>query len=308
MIDSYDFSQDTIITLILKNLISRTSVEKVTNDLMSLMNKEEDEITTNNTLQLTNYDILSIVYKLIGSDKLLKILLSEIPNKNSQEIKQETEIKKEEALLEPKFVDLEKEKEKLNVKEENEYSFYLNGTIPTKIEKKISSDNIIIEIPTDINQNKNEMEIDENETSSNEIENIRSEVKLPKYKNNIGAKNSEIDKRPLKSEVKIAHSVKEHKKDKDKQLSNHYTLNQGKLYKFRYSGINKKKNVAYFSCYDLLCQCFAEYNLKNKIFTLKIGHTLNHDEHNYIKEIDDLDLSVLNHMKDHNLIDIQIKK
>ena len=65
MIDSYDFSQDTIITLILKNLISRSSVEKVTKELISLMKKEEDEITTNNTLQLTNYDLLSIVYKLI---------------------------------------------------------------------------------------------------------------------------------------------------------------------------------------------------------------------------------------------------
>ena len=255
MIDSYDFSQDTIITLILKNLISRSSVEKVTKELISLMKKEEDEITTNNTLQLTNYDLLSIVYKLIGSDKILKILLSEVSKKSPEEINQEIEIKKDEALLQQKFVDTKKDKEELNINEENEYSFYLNGTMPVNVEKNNSSDNIIIEIPSDLNQNNNEMEIDENETSSNEIENIRSEVKLPKYKKN------KIDKRPLKSETKISHLNKNNKKDKETLLSNHYTLNQGKLYKFKCSYINKKKNVAYFSCYDLLCQCYAEYNL-----------------------------------------------
>ena len=308
MIDSYDFSQDTIITLILENLISRSSVEKVTNDLMSLMKKEEDEITTNNTLQLTNYDLLSIVYKLIGSDKILKILLSKISKKYTYEIKPETEIKNEETLLEPKFEEIKVEKEEELFDEENNYSFYLNGTVPAKVEKNISSDNIIIEIPSDLNQNNNEMEIEENETESNEIENIRSEVKLPKYKNNIKPKNSEINKRPLKSEVKISHLSKNNKKNKDTQLSNHYTLNQGKLYKFKYYGTNKKKNVAYFSCYDPLCRCYAEYNLKDKIFTLKIGHTLEHDEHNYIKEMDTMDLSVLNHMKNQNMVDIQMKK
>ena len=302
MIDSYDFSQDTIITLILKNLISRSSVEKVTKELISLMKKEEDEITTNNTLQLTNYDLLSIVYKLIGSDKILKILLSEVPKKSPEEINQKIEIKKDEAILQQKFVDTKKDKEELNINEENEYSFYLNGTMPVNVEKNNSSDNIIIEIPSDLNQNNNEMEIDENETSSNEIENIRSEVKLPKYKKN------KIDKRPLKSETKISHLNKDNKKDKETLLSNHYTLNQGKLYKFKCSYINKKKNVAYFSCYDSDCGCYAEYNLINKIFTVKIGHTFENDKHNYIKEMDKMDLSVLKYMKNYNMVDIQMKK
>ena len=308
MIDSYDFSQDTIITLILKNLISRSSVEKVTKELISLMKKEEDEITTNNTLQLTNYDLLSIVYKLVGSDKILKILLSQTSIKYPQEINPETEIKKEETILEPKFEKIKKEKEELDIKGENEYSFYLNGTVPAKVEKNISSDNIIIEIPTELEQNNNEMEIEENETSSNEIENIKSEVKLPKYKNNIRAKNSEINKRSLKSETKVFYPNKINKKDKDAQLSNHYILNQGKLYKFKYYRTNTEKNVAYFSCYDPLCRCYAEYNLKNQIFTVKINHTLDHDEHNYIKEMDETDLCVLNHMKNKNMVDIQLKK
>ena len=266
------------------------------------MKKEEDEITTNNTLQLTNYDLLSIVYKLIGSDKILKILLSEVPKKSPEEINQKIEIKKDEAILQQKFVDTKKDKEELNINEENEYSFYLNGTMPVNVEKNNSSDNIIIEIPSDLNQNNNEMEIDENETSSNEIENIRSEVKLPKYKKN------KIDKRPLKSETKISHLNKDNKKDKETLLSNHYTLNQGKLYKFKCSYINKKKNVAYFSCYDSDCGCYAEYNLINKIFTVKIGHTFENDKHNYIKEMDKMDLSVLKYMKNYNMVDIQIKK
>ena len=155
MIDSYDFSQDTIITLILKNLISRSSVEKVTKELISLMKKKEDEITTNNTLQLTNYDLLSIVYKLIGSDKILKILLSEVSKKSPEEINQEIEIKKDEALLQQKFVDTKKDKEELNINEENEYSFYLNGTMPVNVEKNNKSDNIIIEIPSDLNLSLN---------------------------------------------------------------------------------------------------------------------------------------------------------
>jgi hypothetical protein len=307
MIESYDFSQETIITLILKNLISRSSVEKVTNDLLSLMNKEEDEIITNNTLKLTNYDILSIVYKLIGSNNLLKLLLSEISKSKPNEINPKTEIKKEETHLESKFDNKIKENEDSSVKDDNEFSFYNNRMMPTKVERNISSDNIIVEIPTDLNQNNDEMQIDENESSSNKIENIKSEIKSSKYNNNIRTKDSEIDKRPLKSEIKVTHAIKDNKKDKDK-LSYHYSLNQGNLYKFRCVKINKKENVAYFSCDDSLCKCRAEYNLKNKIFILKNGHTFSHDEHEYIKYMENKDLLILNHMKHYNMFDVQMKK
>ena len=307
MIESYDFSQETIITLILKNLISRSSVEKVTNDLLSLMNKEEDEIITNNTLKLTNYDILSIVYKLIGSNNLLKLLLSEISKTKPHEINPKTEIKKEENPLESKFDNIIKEKEDSSVKDVNEYSFYINGIMPTKVERNISSDNIIVEIPRDLNQNTDEMQIDENETSSDKIENIKSEIKSSKYNNNIRTKDSEIDKRPLKSEAKITHAIKDNKKNTDK-LSYHYSLNQGNFYKFRCVKINKKENLAYFSCDDSLCKCSAEYNLKNKIFILKNSHTFSHDEHYYIKYMDNKDLLILNYMKHYNMFDVQMKK
>ena len=53
---------------------------------------------------------------------------------------------------------------------------------------------------------------------------------------------------------------------------------------------------------------YAEYNLINKIFTVKIGHTFENDKHNYIKEIDKMDLSVLKYMKNYNMVELQMKK
>ena len=84
-----DFSQEAIISLILKNLTKNSSFERVMNDLFQLTKNEEDKILRINPYQMTNLDILKILSKSIGINNLFKIILSENSKMNSAKIKKE---------------------------------------------------------------------------------------------------------------------------------------------------------------------------------------------------------------------------
>ena len=100
------------------------------------------------------------------------------------------------------------------------------------------------------------------------------------------------------------------KKEKNKNcdLSYHYSFYDNKLYKYRFKEIDNRDDLAKFSCDDPNCLCEAEYNLKNKLFLIKVYHSLDHDEHNYIKKKDSNFSDIFNFMKNKNFSDIQLKK
>ena len=177
-----DFSQEAIISLILKNLTKNSSFERVMNDLFQLTKDEEDKILRINPYQMTNLDILKILSKSIGINNLFKIILSENSKMNSAKIKKEIpEIKEEKIDDEPKNLDIKKEKENDIVIKNDDYSFYKNGTTPEKFEANFIQDNIVVEIPINfVNEDENKMEVEEGETSLEENKNnlgIKSEVK-----------------------------------------------------------------------------------------------------------------------------------
>ena len=296
-----DFSQEAIISLILKNLTKNSSFERVMNDLFQLTKDEEDKILRINPYQMTNLDILKILSKSIGINNLFKIILSENSKMNSAKIKKEIpEIKEEKIDDEPKNLDIKKEKENDIVIKNDDYSFYKNGTTPEKFEANFIQDNIVVEIPINfVNEDENKMEVEEGETSLEENKNnlgIKSEVKSSKNTN----KNAIIKKKALKTVTKISSPLNKRKKNKG-GLSYHYTLNEGKLYKFSFVNFNQEGNIAYFSCSDFRCECDAEYDVKEKIFILEKGHTIPHDAHNYIMKMTDNDLQVFNYMKKNNI-------
>ena len=155
-----DFSQEAIISLILKNLTKNSSFERVMNDLFQLTKDEEDKILRINPYQMTNLDILKILSKSIGINNLFKIILSENSKMNSQKIKKEIpEIKEEKIDDEPKNLDIKKEKENDNVIKNDDYSFYKNGTTPEKFEANFIQDNIVVEIPINfVNEAKSNLQ------------------------------------------------------------------------------------------------------------------------------------------------------
>ena len=129
----------------------------------------------------------------------------------------------------------------------------------------------MIELPNEDDSKKTDIiiNLDEKESSTScENYNIKSEVKCIRN-NNITKKefdktNIQINK-GLKSETKIYPSSRHNIKEKKSNLSYHYTLNQGNLYKYRFIKYIKD-NVALFSCDDVNCECFAEYEL-NLLYT-----------------------------------------
>ena len=103
MNSSDDSYQDKIIKLMLQNLISDGSLESVIKDVKILVNKNLDEIETKDKLPLSNYDILSIIVKSVGSVKLLKCLLAIGDEKKSKAKHPKAKIKKEKLLIDHKL-------------------------------------------------------------------------------------------------------------------------------------------------------------------------------------------------------------
>jgi len=314
MYKQVDFSQDTVLTIMLQSLISRSSLKSLMYDVEKLLNKKEEEIEIRNKLPLSNYDILCILYKIVGPDKLLKCLF----RVNSKDKKDQKQSKQKDNKKEIKFIPIPNNS---NTKKENdnidniEIDKNKNATHSALSEENIKKydDDFVIEIPNDDDSKNTEnlINIGENESStSNENYNTKSEIKCVRNKNVI---NKEFDKKSidinkgLKSETKIYHSSKHIVKEKNNNLSYHYTLNQGNLYKYRFIKYIKE-NIALFSCDDDNCECLAEYELKNQVFIIRTGHSILHDEHDYIKDITKQDLYIFNHMNNNNIGDVQLTK
>ena len=250
MNSSDDSYQDKIIKLMLQNLISDGSLESVIKDVKILVNKNLDEIETKDKLPLSNYDILSIIVKSVGSVKLLKCLLEIDSDKKSKVKRPKAKIKKEKFLLAHKLKfskkKMEKEKEtekKEETKVKNIECSYYSGNIRVDIDKRNKKDNFVIEINNDNDASKNNniisLEESESSTSGENFINlgvgVKSEVKTFKTKNGV-TKELKTKKVSLhngiNSEIKISLPTKENKKGKENELSTHqchsYIINKNK--------------------------------------------------------------------------------
>jgi hypothetical protein len=139
----------------------------------------------------------------------------------------------------------------------------------------------------------------------------KSEIKLSKGKNKLSKdiENGKIEpKERIKSESKIFNPMKKFQLEKLYDISFHYYLHNECLFKFKLDSINKKDNIAQFSCDDPNCMATAEYHLINKIFTIKCSHSIPSHDHSYIKNLGDKELAVLDFMKKNNITDLQLKK
>lgn len=319
--DSY---QDKIIKLILKNLISDGSLENVVKDVKILVNKNSDEIETKDKLPLSNYDILSIIIKSVGSVKLLKCLIAVDDEKNPKVKRPKAKIKKEKFLIAHKLkfskkkMETEKEIEKKEeIKAKNIQCSYYPGNIRVDIDKRNKKDNFVIEINNDNEANKNNniisLEESESSTSGENFINIgaKSEVKAFKPKNGL---TNELKKKKvslhkgINSEIKVCLPSKENKNGKENELSTHYSIDNCSLFKYKFDKMNKEENLAYFSCADENCECKAEYDIKNLLFAIKVGHSYENEVHSYIINKNKKDIRWHNYMIEKKYTQLQLRK
>ena len=168
---------------------------------------------------------------------------------------------------------------------ENDYTLYPKGNNnnPSELENNKIITDMIIEIEEgkqnsdDNNNNISNAVIDlkESDSSSSDIKEInyggKSEIKLSKGKNKLSKdiENGKIEpKERIKSESKIFNPMKKFQLEKLYDISFHYYLHNECLFKFKLDSINKKDNIAQFSCDDPNCMATAEYhlNLLNHLF------------------------------------------
>ena len=139
----------------------------------------------------------------------------------------------------------------------------------------------------------------------------KSEIKSTKPNINLYKKmgnGNEKEKKGIKSESKIFTSMKKSRKEKEKlnDIIYHYFMNYESLYKYKLVENNEKGNIGKFSCDDKNCISMAEYDLINKIFIIKIWHSIPHNEHSYIKDFKGIDPYIYNYMKKFNMYDLDI--
>ena len=258
------------------------------------MKTEPKDIIPKNKNPLSNFDIMSNIYKYVGSINLLNCILYV-----QEKIGKQKKIKKK--LIKKR----KREKEKLIEDEEEEKveiisSSESNGYFLSQFDRN--------------SPNENE-EKDENNSSKSSDKfislGVNSEVKTLRKKNIIP--NSVIDDFPeiqngINSEKKCSKPFKEIQYKKHSDLSYHYKLDNDSLYKYKFVEINKNDNLAVFLCDDLECKGKAEYDLISQIFMININHSIDNKDHSYIKNMSDKDYDILNYMKTNSFNDIQLKK
>lgn len=311
------FDREKITKIILEKIVKEETRDNLASYISIIAKKEQDEIIPKEKNPLSNFDLLSTVYKYVGSVNLLKCLL-EVNQKIDKKRKiRKKVIKKENKLIAPIILNKKRERDEENLIEEVEetddimLSSKSNGFYISQIEKNFSKENNEKEDNNSnpiINLNENE-----SSTSSEKFINlgVNSEVKSFRKQNII--QNSITDdysgiQNRLNSEKKSTKPFKEIQNEKECYLSYHYALNNNNLYRFKFVQIDKKDNLALFSCDDPNCISKAEYDLDKKIFTTKINHSIDNKEHIYIKYMNDTDHSILNYMQNKHCYDIQLKK
>ena len=314
--DNY-YSQEDIVKLMLENLISAFSLNEIGKNIINLGLKKEEEIIIKDKIPLSSLDILSIICKTIGSIKLMQCFLevkTKMPERKNKDFKKK---KKEKFIKSPEFKDKDKEKEKSKEKENEEKKSKEKEKVVgvEKVEEHKENDYTLYPKGNNNNISNAVIDLKESDSSSSDIKEInyggKSEIKLSKGKNKLSKdiENGKIEpKERIKSESKIFNPMKKFQLEKLYDISFHYYLHNECLFKFKLDSINKKDNIAQFSCDDPNCMATAEYHLINKIFTIKCSHSIPSHDHSYIKNLGDKELAVLDFMKKNNITDLQLKK
>ena len=311
------FDREKIAKIILEKIVKEETRDNLASYISIIAKKEPDEIIPKDKNPLSNFEIMSNIYKYIGSVNLFKCLL-DVKEKldNKKKIKKKI-IKKEKKLIAPSILNKkrERDKEKLIEDEEEKIDIISSSDSNDYYLSQIDR-NSPVENPEKEESNINDIiNLNENEssTSSEKVINIgvNSEVKTFRKKNII--QNSTIDDFPeiqngLYSEKKCAKPFKEIQYEKQSDLSYHYVLNNNNLYKYKFVQIDKNDNLALFSCDDPNCISMAEYDLNKKIFIININHSIDNEEHEYIKNMNDKDCDILDYMKSKSCYNLQLKK
>ena len=294
-----EFSKDNIIKIILQCLVERYSLKNVIYDLITVTRKKESELKLNDKIPLNCEDILSIIYQNCGVIKLYNCFLEinniyeEKPSKNNF----------------PRLAKKRGKKEKyISLREKNYLSTPLSLLDEDENEllnKKNNEDKIKEEI----------ISLNENESTVYQIrEGKKTELKKRKKKEKLRKNQKFEDVKPeyihngVSSESKLVNVSKKLGDKIGDNLSFHYILEEGKMYKYKLKEVNEQKEIAKFICDDPKCSASAKYSISNKLFKPLKKHTILADEHEYNKNMILTDINILNHMKVQGIEDLQLTK
>lgn len=292
-------SQEIVTKLILENLIQKYSREKIIDEINTIASKKDNEIILRDKTPLDSKDIISIIFKTVGSVKLYKALLeiSQSYDETPKREKAKTKIRTE------KFISMKRSTPLYSTEEEEEKP------------KSVKKVNHIKIIP---NPNKNEegyvVEMDKIAEKMNKGKNIvrlneNDETVFELNKREKGKNSKKLEKPVFVSLNDNSSEMNQKEKEKEKNkkiLGFHYSLNEGNLYKFKVKDIYS--DSASFICDDPFCKAFGIFSIENKSFKLVREHTVAGSEHSYNKEMAPKDINVLNYMKARNIDDMQLTK
>ena len=294
-----EFSKDNVIKIILQCLVERYSLKNVIYDLISVTRKKERELKLNDKIPLNCEDILSIIYQNCGVIKLYNCFL-EINN-----IYEEKTSKNDISRLPKKRGKREKY---ISLRERN------NLSSP----RSLLDEDELLSNKDNENGNKIKEEIislNENESTVYQIrEGKKTELKKRKRKEKIRKSKKFEDVKPeyihngVSSESKLVNVSKKLGDKIGDNLSFHYVLEEGKMYKFKLKEVNEQKEIAKFICDDPKCSASAKYSISNKLFKPLKKHTILSEEHEYNKNMILTDINILNHMKVQGIEDLQLTK
>ena len=292
-----EFSKDNVIKIILQCLVERYSLKNVIYDLISVTRKKESELKLNDKIPLNCEDILSIIYQNCGVIKLYNCFL-EINN-----IYEEKTSKNDISRLPKKRGKREKY---ISLRERNNLSSPLSLLDEDELLSNKDNGNKIKEEIISLN---------ENESTVYQIrEGKKTELKKRKRKEKIRKSKKFEDVKPeyihngVSSESKLVNVSKKLGDKIGDNLSFHYVLEEGKMYKFKLKEVNEQKEIAKFICDDPKCSASAKYSISNKLFKPLKKHTILADEHEYNKNMILTDINILNHMKVQGIEDLQLTK
>lgn len=294
-----EFSKDNVIKIILQCLVERYSLKNVIYDLISVTRKKESELKLNDKIPLNCEDILSIIYQNCGVIKLYNCFL-EINN-----IYEEKHPKNDIPRLPKKRGKKEKY---ISLRERN----YLSSPLSLPDE----DENELLNNKNNDNKIKEEIiSLNENESTVYQIrEGKKTELKKRKRKEKLRKSKKFEDVKPeyihngVSSESKLVNVSKKLGDKIGDNLSFHYVLEDGKMYKFKLKEVNEQKEIAKFICDDPRCSASAKYSISNKLFKPLKKHTILSEEHEYNKNMILTDINILNHMKTQGIEDLQLTK
>lgn len=309
------FDRENIAKLLLEKIIEKEPMDKVKHFIFNIDSKKQDEIIINEKFPLSNFDLISIIYKYMGMVNLLKCFLEVIQININKRKEKKNRIKNRniKKLVAPKLhqKNQKRAKENLTLEPEEKESIMRSMASNEQHLTQFDINSLNVNVKKEDNNINDIINIESSTSSENYINlGVYSEVKTYRKKNiilnSLNESSPEIQE-GINSEIKISKPFKEINKECN-SFSYHYELNNGKLYKYYFVEINKENNLATFACDDPKCNAYAEYDINSKIFKIIFNHSINYHEHRYIRYLSEKDSQILNYMKNNNCNQLQLKK